>query len=78
MEIETDEGEVIPSEVEKTEAMLNDKLAEGLGILKESIVGEINKVLEIMMERPTVQYKSVRNIPTFKFLDSMDLIALED
>lgn len=78
MEIETDEGEVIPSEVEKTEAMLNDKLTEGLSILKESIVGEINKVLEIMMERPTVQYKSARNIPTFKFLDSMDLIALED
>ena len=78
MELETDEGEVISSEVEKTEAMLNDKLTEGLSILKESIVGEINKVLEIMMERPTVQYKSVKNIPTFKFLDSMDLIALED
>jgi len=78
MNLETDEGEIIPAEVEKTETMLDEKLSDGLNILKESIVGEINRVLQIMMERPTVQYRSARNIPTFKFLDSMDLIALED
>lgn len=78
MELETDEGEVIPPEVEKTETMLNDKLSEGLSILKESIVREINTVLQNMMEKPALSYKAVRNTPPFKFLDSMDLIALED
>ena len=62
---------------ETVEQTLNQKLTEAIKIVRRGILQEFNSMLEIIVSRRELSFKSIKGVSALRFLDNLDLLEDE-